>query len=145
MGMEVIGPISAALIVLLWGLMVRFSHRNGGLSPDERFYMNPNAKPPKPYVYRWLPRLLFVNHHTAWRWSSRLSMIGCGPLLYWVLLEWGAEPHQALLGVWLFGGLNGVFGINHKFLEWSERELTCWPMLTVTYNAVHVVVVPRHR
>lgn len=115
-GIDVPGPVIAGLITLLWSLIIRFSFRKSGLSPDERFYMNPKEKPPAPYVYRWLPRLLFVKNHGAWRWASRLSMFLCGPLLYEVLVMWGLEPQQALLGVWLFVGFNGVFGINHLFL-----------------------------
>jgi hypothetical protein len=108
--------IPSILVTVLYMLFMRFYISKSSISPDERFYMNPKQKPPAPYVYRWLPRLLFVKHHKMWRWSSRVSLLLCGPLLYLTLRAWGLEPHQALLGVWIFCGLQGIFYLNTLFL-----------------------------
>ena len=70
-----LGPVSAGLIALLWSLIRSFiekaAYRRMSLLHE------PQSEAPR-YVYRWLPRLLFVKIIVR-GWASRLSCL-CGPL-----------------------------------------------------------------
>jgi hypothetical protein len=108
---------------------------------DSKFYVVDPFPSSAPYCYRWIPCYFFGKISDTderikwWKIASAASLILSAPILYLIFETLGLSSMQALLGVWFFVWLHGIFRVNVFFLLLID-QFQIFMLLLTTYCAL---------